>query len=160
MSELFGTLSAWEGVMILVNIIGLVLAVAATQEAQMDHESVNILGRRGLIAGADVRQRLLKAKGSRRDEAFKVGIHCTLLATGIIIAASPAPRLDYESFTAFWTVLAIIVIAIALSVGSVYTLIDRRTLWRMFDAEDAAEKATPHDDVPSPVTDDDADPEP
>ena len=156
--QLFGTLSGWELAMLLVNVVGLVLAVAATQEAQMDHESINILGRRGLIAGADVRQRLLKAKGSRRDEAFKVGIHITLLAVGIIIAASPAPRQAYEAFTAFWTVLAIIVVAGALSVGSVYTLIDRRVLWRMFAAEDAAEQV--HDDGPSPVTDDDAETEP
>ena len=137
--QLFGTLSVWEFVMLLANVIGLVLAVLAASEAQMDYESIRILGRRGLIAGADVRQRLLKAQGSRRDEALKVGIHVILLAVGIVIAASPSPRQEYEHFTAFWTVLAIIVVAIVLTVGSVFTLIDRRTLWGFFEDEDSQE---------------------
>lgn len=137
--HLFGTLSIWELVMLLANVVGLVLAVAAAGEAQMDYESIRILGRRGLIAGADVRQRLLKATGSRRDETLKVAIHVALLAIGIVIAASPAPRQEYEGFTAFWTVIGVIIVAVTLAVGSIFTLRDRRRLWQMFEDEDEAE---------------------
>ena len=90
--QVFGMLSVWELTMLLVNVFGLILAVAAMGEALMDAEAIRILGQRGLIAGADVRQRLLKARGSRRDEGIKVLIHLVLLTVGIIIAASPAPR--------------------------------------------------------------------
>ncbi len=139
--QVFGTLSVWELTMLLVNVFGLILAVAAMGEALMDAEAIRILGQRGLIAGADVRQRLLKARGSRRDEGIKVLIHLVLLTVGIIIAASPAPRETFEAFTAFWSVLGIIVIAAGLSIGSVFTLIDRRALWAMFDAEEETERA-------------------
>ena len=151
--QVFGTLSVWELTMLLVNVFGLILAVAAMGEALMDAEAIRILGQRGLIAGADVRQRLLKALGSRRDEGIKVVIHFVLLTVGIIIAASPAPREPFEAFTAFWSVLGIIVVAAALSVGSIFTLIDRRTLWSMFTAEDETERALQEHKEPSPMLD-------
>ena len=149
--QLFGSLSVWELAMLFTNVVGLILAVAAGGEAQMDYEAIRILGQRGLIAGADVRQRLLKARGSRRDEGIKVMIHLVLLTVGIIIAASPSPRETFEAFTAFWSVLGIIVIATALSIGSVFTLIDRRALWSMFDAEEETEQAIRDYQEPHPV---------
>jgi hypothetical protein len=134
--DLFGTLNSPELLWLLSNVVGLILAVAATGEAIMDHEAVRILGRRGTIAGADVRARLLKASGNRRDEAIKAVAHAVMLTIGIIVSASPTPRQEYEAFTALWSALAVIVVAIALSFGSVYSLRDRRLLWQMFETED------------------------
>ena len=135
MTDLFGTLSWPEVVWITANVVGLILAVAAMGEALMDLESVKILGRRGRIAGADVRARVLKANGNRRDEALKVIIHTILLLIGIIVAASPTPRGEYEAFAAWWGAFGIIIVAICLGVGSVYSLIDRRRLWDLFEIE-------------------------
>lgn len=150
--ELFGTLNWPELFWLASNVLGLILAVAATGEAQMDFEAVRILGRRGTIAGADVRARLLKASGNRRDEGIKAAAHAIMLVIGIIVAASPTPRAEYEAFTALWSAYAVISVALALSFGSIYSLKDRRKLWAMFETEDEAvaaviaEHETPDDD--------------
>ncbi len=151
MLDAFGSLSIPELLMLGSNLVGLILAVAAAGEAQMDLEAVQILGHRGTIGGADVRARVLKARGNRRDEGIKVFAHATLLAVGIIIAASPAPRQEYEAFTAFWSVLAIIVVATLLAVGSVYSLIDRRLLWAMFETEEGIGEIVDQVERRSPV---------
>jgi hypothetical protein len=149
-NDLFGTLSVPELLWLLSNLVGLILAVAATGESQMDLESVEILGQRGTIAGADVRTRRLKARGNRRDEAIKALVHMVLFAVGIIVAASPTPRQEYEAFTALWSSLAIILVAIGLSVGSVYSLIDRRKLWALFATEDDDQDAAVPEGPPGP----------
>ncbi len=166
MTALWGTLTLPELAMLLSNLIGLVLAVAVTGESQMDFEAIRILGQRGLIAGADVRQRTLKAKGNRRDEALKMLVHTVLLAVGIIISASPTPRQEYEEFTALWLTAGVTVVALALAVGSVFNLMDRRTLWALFATEDdSAATAEPQGEAepmaatPSP-TDEEVEPEP
>ncbi len=138
--DLFGTLNWLELGWITANVVGLILAVAAMGEALMDLESVKILGRRGRIAGADVKARVLKANGNRRDESLKVIIHTILLLIGIIVSASPTPRADYEQFTALWGAVGIVVVAVCLGIGSVYSLIDRRRLWDLFEIDDFEEE--------------------
>lgn len=137
----FGTLNLIELAWLLSNVFGLVMAVLAAAEAHMDVEAVRILGQRGTIAGADVRQRLLKGSGNRRGEAVKVLAHGLLLAVGIVVAASPTPRVAYEAFTSVWSSLAITAVALLLTLDSVASLRDRRTLWSFFE-EDADVAAT------------------
>ena len=122
---------------IVVNLIGLIIAVAATFESQLDFEAVRLLGGNGA--------RIMKAKGNRRDEAIKALVHALLMVTGIIVSASPTPRQSYEAFAALWGALAIIVVSGCLAAGSLFTLLDRRRLWRMFETE--ADKAKPDEAV-------------
>ena len=135
MTDLWGTLSLEEAIWLVTNIGGLILAVAAAFEAQLDLEATKILAGHG-IGDPDTRARLLKAAGNRRDEGLKVLAHAVMLLTGIIVASSPTPRAPYEAFSAFWSSLAIITVALALGAGSVFSLRDRRILWAMFEVGD------------------------
>lgn len=120
---LFGSLLLEELVQVLVNMVGLCLAVAAATEAGMDGEAARYEGHNGA--------RRLKARGNVRDEGIKVLLHLIFLFDALLVAASPNPEAPYEAFSARMSVWSIILVSATMTIGSGFTLWDRRRLWEL-----------------------------